>query len=44
VELEVPRWGAVVIPQGHRQLIMQVCTDFGTIYVIVSSDEFIGQT
>ena len=44
VELEVPRWGAVVIPQGHRQLIMRVCTDFGMIYVIVSSDEFIGQT
>lgn len=42
VELEVPRWGSVVIPSGHQQLIMRVCTDFGTIYAIVAADEFIG--
>ena len=42
VELEVPRWGALVIPKGLQQLVMQVCTDFGTIYAIVAADEFIG--
>lgn len=42
VELEVPRWGAVVVPHGQRQLILRVCTDFGRIYAIVAADEFIG--
>ncbi len=41
VELEVPRWGTVVVPHGHRQLVMRVCTDFGRIYVVLAADEFI---
>ncbi len=40
-DLEVPRWGTVVVPHGHRQLVMRVCTDFGRIYVVLAADEFI---
>lgn len=41
VELEVPRWGKLVVPRGNQQLVMRVCTDFGTIYAVLALDEFI---
>lgn len=41
VDLEVPRWGKLVVPRGTQQLVMRVCTDFGTIYAVLALDEFI---
>ncbi len=41
VDLEVPRWGRLVVPKGTQQLVMRVCTDFGTVYAVLALDEFI---
>ncbi len=41
VDLEVPRWGKLVVPKGTQQLVTRVCTDFGTVYAVLALDEFI---
>jgi len=40
VDLEVPRHGKLMSPNGNQQLILRVHADFGIFYVVLSSDEF----
>mgnify|MGYP002624539833 CR=1 FL=1 len=40
-DLETPRWGRNIVPHGSRQLVMRVCTDFGSFYAVLATDEFI---
>ena len=40
IDLEVPRHGKLMNPNGNQQLILRVHADFGAFYVVLSSDEF----
>ncbi len=41
IDLEVPRRGRLMTPEGNQQLILRVYVDFGVFYVVLSSDEFL---
>ena len=41
LDLEVPRSGKLMNPEGNRQLILRIYADFGVFYVVLSADEFL---
>ena len=40
VDLEPPRWGTQVAPEGEGRLLMRLSTDLGIIHAVVSANEF----
>lgn len=39
-ELGLPRWKKNVVPKGNQQLLLRICTDFGSFVAVLASDEF----